>query len=1090
MGTYFNYFPSQGVTAPTGSTVSVHVSRLASYLAYLGVYVDWNNDGIFETTELVGSIITMPVGTSTTTYNFTIPLLGIVTNTNLHMRVFLGEPPTMGGALSTISPPCSARWGEACDYYLDATCTTPVISISPASTSVCGAAGSILLTASGAGASPTYLWSPATGLSATTGASVTATPGTTATYTVTGYGPGVCQASAPVTVTVNPLVSPVITASGPTTLCAGNSITLSETSGTGSIYQWYDGSGAIAGATNSAYTATPAATTTYSLSLASTTGCSGGATITVTVAPLPIPVITPSGPISFCAGGSVTLTESSGTGTSWQWYNGTTAIGGATTNSYTASPGTTTTYSVIASTGAGCASAATITVTVFANPAPIITPGGPLVFCSGGSVTLTETSGSGTLYQWYDGATLIAAATTNTYIATPAVTTTYSVAVTNGSGCTAYAAVVVSVNPTPSLVITPSGPTSFCSGGNVTLTETSGTGSSWQWYSGSTAIAGATTNSYAASPAITTTYSVTVSTGAGCTSAASITVTVFANPAPAIASGSPLAFCSGSSVTLTETSGTGTSYQWYSGAVPIGGATTNSYVATPPVTTTYSVEVTGGGGCTGYASVIVTVYPTPAAVITPAGPATVCSPGIVILNATALAGYAYIWFYGGSIIPGATSQSYTAATSGTYSVAITSSFGCKDTSAQVIVTIEPSPVASATASGPLTFCSYDDVVLTAVAGYSYQWLDGATIIPGATNISYTATVVGTHDYRVIVTNAAGCSDTTASGLFPVVVNPAPDATITASGSLSFCTGGSVTLSVPSVAGYVYQWFSGGTAMGGATTASYTATTTGNYYVIISTPFGCTAMSLSSVVTEVSVPSIFYSTPLTFCWGSHTTLSLGISSSATGIVFQWTLNGTNIPGANAPTYDAYNAGIYTCIVNVGGGGCVAATAPVTVAIYPLPDPVITYSGGYLKTWTFYTSYQWYQNFLLLPGATEYRYPPNTPGDYSVIVTDTNGCLSEATSYPLTHLDTIIITTGICQQAEPDAPVIFPNPATNKIFVRYSKNVGISITGIDNKTVLEAASAKEIDITSLPCGVYIITLYDENRNRILVRKLVKE
>ena len=109
---------------------------------------------------------------------------------------------------------------------------------------------------------------------------------------------------------------------------------------------------------------------------------------------------------------------------------------------------------------------------------------------------------------------------------------------------------------------------------------------------------------------------------------------------------------------------------------------------------------------------------------------------------------------------------------------------------------------------------------------------------------------------------------------------------------------------------------------------------------------------------------------------------------------------------------------------------------------------------------------------------------------MIVTDTNGCLSEATSYPLSHLDTIIYTTGINQAAEPDAPVIYPNPATNKLFIRYSKKVDIAISTIDNKTVLEQPSAKEIDITPLPCGIYIITLYDENRNRILVRKLVKE
>ena len=1092
IGTYFNNFLTQGVTAPTGATVNINISRLASYYAYLAVYVDWNNDNVFETTELASSVMTMPVGLGSTTYSFTIPLLGIVTNTNLHMRVFLGEPPTSGGALSTISPPCSAKWGESCEYYINATCTTPTITVSPADPGVCVPTGSAALTASGAGASPIYTWAPPTGLSASTGATVTATPVVTSTYTVTGYGPGVCPASAPVTVSVNPLVSPVITPSGPTTICAGSSITLSETSGTGSIYQWYSGTTAITGATSNSYIATPAGTTIYSVAVSSTAGCTGGGVITITVAALPVPVITPSGPTSFCSGSSVTLTETSGTGTSWQWYSGTTAITGATTNSYTASPAVTSTYSVVVTSGAGCTASAAITISVLTSPTPVITASGPLVFCSGGSVTLTESSGTGITYQWYRGATSIAGATTNSYIASPAVTTTYSVSLTNAAGCTAYTSVTVTVNPTPTPVITPGGPTSFCIGGSVTLTESSGTGTFYQWYKGATVIAGATTNSYTASPSVTTTYSVTVSTGAGCTGAASITVTVFADPAPIIYAGGPLAFCSGGSVTLSEVSGTGTLYQWYNGAAPVAGATTSTYIATPPTTTTYSVSVTSGGGCTGSASVVVTVFPTPAATITPAGPTTVCSPGAVLLNANVLPGYTYIWFDDGAIISGATSQFYTAATSGIYSVGITSTNGCKDTSVQIVVTIEPSPVASATASGPLTFCSYSSVTLTAAEtpGYTYQWLDGTTPISGATNVSFTATVVGTHDYRVIVTNAAGCSDTTATGLFTVVVNPAPVTTVTASGSLSFCSGGSVTLSVPFVAGYTYQWFTGGTAMSGATSAAYTATTTGNYYVIIYTPAGCTGMSLPSIVTNVVVPSISYSTPLHFCWGSSVTLSLGISTSATGITFQWTRNGANIPGANAATYSAFDSGTYTCTVNVGGGGCIATTAPVTVSIYPLPDPVISYSGGYLKTWTYYTSYQWYRNFTLIVGATQFHYPPSVPADYNVIVTDTNGCVSEAASYPLTHIDTIINAAAVIPLPGTDPPAIYPNPATNNLFVRYSENVRIVITAFDGKKILEEPSARVIDITSLPLGVYIITLQDENGNRLLVRKLIKQ
>ena len=934
-GTFFDNFATQGVTAPTGSVVNINVSRLASYYAYLAVYVDWNNNGIYETTELVGSVITMPAGTPSTVYSFTIPLIGITTNTNLHMRVFLGEPPSAGGALSTINPPCSAKWGESCDYYINATCTGPTISVSPASPSVCGPTGTVTLTASGAGLTPTYLWSPATGLSATTGSSVTATPGVTSTYTITGYGPGVCLATIPVTVTVNPIVSPVITASGPTTICTGNSITLSETSGTGSFYQWYNGATPIAGATNSSYVASPSITTTYSVVVTNVAGCTGNSATIITVVANPVPVITPGGPTTFCAGGSVTLTETSGTGSSYQWYNGSAPISGATTGSYTAAPTTTTTYSVTATNGTGCTGTTSITITILPAPVPVITPAGPTTFCAGGSITLTETSGTGSFYQWYNGATLIP------------------------------------------------------------------------------------------------------------------------------------------------------------------GATNNTYVASPPATTTYSVFATNASGCTGSASITVTILPLPIAVITPAGPTTVCAPGTVLLNANFAPGYTYVWLNSGGIISGATAQSYTASVTDGYKVAITTAGGCKDTSVVTNVIINPQPVALAYASGPLTFCAYDSVVLTAVAtmGYTYQWLDAITIIPGATNISYTATVIGTHDYRVIVTNTFGCSDTTVSGLFTVVVNPTPVSAITASGPLSFCSGGSVTLSVPFISGYTYQWYFGTTVAGalpisGATAASYTTSTTGYYYASVITPAGCISSSVGSavLVTNLALPYITHNTPLTFCWGSHVTLSLGISSSASGVTFQWLHGGIGIPGATSNTYDAAYSGVYTCVVNVVAG-CISTTPPVSITVNTLPNPVITYGGGYLKTDTFYTSYQWYRNLTAIPGATHYRYPPVNIAIYGLIVTDTNGCLSDAVSYPLSTLDTII-TTNVHQVSSYNMPVIYPNPATNKVYIQYAQNVEIIISSIDGKKILDKPSTNEIDISALPHGLYIITLYDEDHNKLLTEKLVKQ
>src|SRR5207247_8098153 len=112
------------------------------------------------------------------------------------------------------------------------------------------------------------------------------------------------------------------------------------------------------------------------------------------------------------------------------------------------------------------------------TPTPIVNASGPTTFCSGGSVTLSTTS-TGT-YQWFNGATLIAT--------TPAVTVStsgsYTVTVTTGSCSATSAPTTVTVNSPPTPTITPSGPTTFCAGGSVTLTTPTIAGAIYQWVNG------------------------------------------------------------------------------------------------------------------------------------------------------------------------------------------------------------------------------------------------------------------------------------------------------------------------------------------------------------------------------------------------------------------------------------------------------------------------------------------------------------------------------------------------------------------------------------------------------------------------------
>ncbi|HKR07075.1 MAG TPA: SBBP repeat-containing protein [Bacteroidia bacterium] len=136
------------------------------------------------------------------------------------------------------------------------------------------------------------------------------------------------------------LPSATITPGGTTTFCSGGSVVLSASAGANKAYQWKKGTNLISGATLSSYTATKGGN--YRVIVTNTvTGCSkttGSATM-VTVNALPAATITPQGPTTFCAGGSVVLSANTGAGLTYKWKKGSNFISGVTLSNYTATIG-------------------------------------------------------------------------------------------------------------------------------------------------------------------------------------------------------------------------------------------------------------------------------------------------------------------------------------------------------------------------------------------------------------------------------------------------------------------------------------------------------------------------------------------------------------------------------------------------------------------------------------------------------------------------------------------------------------------------------------------------------------------------------
>jgi plastocyanin len=160
------------------------------------------------------------------------------------------------------------------------------------------------------------------------------------------------------------------------------------------------------------------------------------------------------------------------------------------------------------------------------------------------------------------------------------------------------------------------------------------------------------------------------------------------------------------------------------------------------------------------------------------------------------------------------------------------------------------PTASAhiSAASATTFCSGGSAQLNSTVSANitaYQWKKNGNNIANATTPTFTAKTAGS--YTLMVTN--NCGNTATSNAIAVTVNPLPAATVTPSGTVNICTGSSVKLQANTGTGLTYQWTKNGVNIAGATMSSFTATTAGNYRVVVTrTSTGCKKTSAATKVT--------------------------------------------------------------------------------------------------------------------------------------------------------------------------------------------------------------------------------------------------
>lgn len=342
------------------------------------------------------------------------------------------------GLNTTVGPQVIASPAVTTTYFIDAIkndCpvrdtvqvhVAPSVQTNVNNASICPGQ-STMLTVSGALA---YNWSPATGLSATTGSSVTASPAVTTIYTIIGYF-GNCSDTVQTTITLADSLT--IEVAG-LELCPSETGTLNASGATD--YAWSPATGLSSNTGNSVETS-PAQTTIYTIT-GTTNGCTGITTATVVVKPA-VQVLVNNEAI--CPGYAAILTASGANDYSW---SPDITLNTASGPVVVAEPVTTTVYTVIG-TNNGCADTAHATVSVM--------PGLQLTvndfqICTGGQAVLIASGADS--YSWTPNVDFFLPDGSKV-IASPEVTTIYTVTGTNAAGtCSGTAqATVALINKVP-----------------------------------------------------------------------------------------------------------------------------------------------------------------------------------------------------------------------------------------------------------------------------------------------------------------------------------------------------------------------------------------------------------------------------------------------------------------------------------------------------------------------------------------------------------------------------------------------------------------------------------------------------------------
>lgn len=853
-----NYALTTGVTGVgcggVGCSATLNLVAGNTYAVLINRFTGGSIIGFNLTFSGTAQIGVPPASISATTVclgsptQFTInnnPTSGVVYNWNFGNGSFSAQSNTThtynNAGTYNVSLQITSTTGNAClNQNLTASVTVneaPDISILPATQTVCtGQLATLNVLSVPPAVNPNYTWSPSASLSASTGASVSATPSQNTTYTVQVTDGNGCTNSATATVNIGSSLSISANAAN-SNICPGEQTTL--TANGANNYTWTPNSG-LSSSTGASVTASPSASTTYTINGTDANGCSATATVALTILTLPNISINPAAPI-ICTGQNASLTASGANSYSW---SPNTAINTSTGATVTVNPVADATYTVIGTSASGCTAQQTVQITVVNLPSISVTPNNPFV-CSGAAAALTASGANS--YSWTPNTGLNATVGT-TVSASPTVTTTYTVVGTLISGCTGSTTVVVNLGNNPVVTVNPV-TSQLCDGSNINITAFGAASYSW---SPSNTINNSAAASVVANPSVNTTYTVVGTAANGCTASATSAITLVP-PQQISASSNASITCPGNIIILTAQNVN--QYSW----LPAGGTGQNSdtYTVTPLNTTTYTVNGTDANGCTSTATVIIQVL-TPPNVSASNNNALICEGNFTTLTANGAVNYLWSPVTNLSSSSGSPVIANPPVTT-TYTVNGVDANGCS-ANATVVVNVDPFPVAAFIIQ-PDEGCSPLSITFTnnSSNAISYSWIFDNGQISQSENSS-TLYTTGTYYPWLIATNTAGCSDTAIFGS-GITVYPPPIADFSSTpdtGVLMKYTDATVSFTNLSQGASSYEWYFSDGTTDNSTNPSHRFLSQGQYTVRLTaiSDNGCTAEKIRGPYLVEGMPPVY------------------------------------------------------------------------------------------------------------------------------------------------------------------------------------------------------------------------------------------